>query len=59
MNLSMEIQVSKSYSHNGFHLHNMDFSMGSGKISGVVGEDGNRYYFTKNITLDLSYNIRT
>ena len=41
MNLFSAKQVSKSYSHNGFHLHNIDFSLEAGKISGVVGENGN------------------
>ncbi len=41
MNLFTAKDVSKTYSTNGFKLNGVSFELQSGKISGVVGENGN------------------
>jgi ABC-2 type transport system ATP-binding protein len=41
MNLFTAKNVSKTYSNNGFKLNSVSFNLQSGKISGVVGENGN------------------
>lgn len=41
MNLFTAKNVSKTYSNNGFKLNDISFELASGKISGVVGENGN------------------
>ena len=41
MNLFTAKHVSKTYSTNGFKLNDVSFELQSGKISGVVGENGN------------------
>ena len=41
MNLFTVKFVTKSYSHNGFQLQNINFTLQSKKITGVVGENGN------------------
>ena len=41
MNLFTAKNISKTYSNNGFKLNDVSFELESGKISGVVGENGN------------------
>ncbi len=56
MNLFNAQHLSKSYSTNGFKLHDLTFSLEAGKISGVVGENGNgKTTLLRIIAGDLSY----
>ena len=56
MNLFTAIHVTKSYSHNSFQLQNINFSLQSGKITGVVGENGNgKTTLLRIVAGDLSY----
>lgn len=56
MNLFTAKHISKSYGHNRFQLQDVSFSLASGKISGVVGENGNgKTTLLRIVAGDLAY----
>lgn len=60
MNLFTAENISKSYSTNGFRLNDISFELQSGKISGVVGENGNgKTTLLRIVAGDLSFDQGT
>lgn len=56
MNLFIAKNVSKSYDTKGFQLQDINFSLASGKIAGVVGENGNgKTTFLRIVAGELSF----
>lgn len=56
MNLFIAKNVSKTYDKKGFQLQDINFSLASGKIAGVVGENGNgKTTFLRIVAGELSF----
>jgi len=60
MNLFTAKNISKTYSSNGFKLNDVSFELQAGKISGVVGENGNgKTTLLRIVAGDLSFDTGT